>query len=79
LEIDHAKDTGQTELQEQLTEAWFLLQRMHGDKLGNMIASYKPQMFGKNWSADPDYNKLAKELAQVAGTYKTNDIEGARK
>lgn len=75
IEIDKAKDAGDRKLEEELQEALYLLQKLHGEKLSGMIAGYKPQLFSKSWGGDPDYIRLSKELTHIAETYNTTDLE----
>lgn len=75
MEIDKARETNNAQLVEDLSEALFLLQKMHGEKLSSIISGYKPHMLSRSWGRDADYLRLSKELNNIAEKYNTADIE----
>ncbi len=73
--MEAAKEKGDVKLVEEISTALFLLQKLNGDKLSSMISSYKPQTISRVWGGDPDYNKLARELSNIAEAYNTEHLE----
>ena len=75
MELEDAKEKGDTKVVEEIASALFLLQKLNGDKLAAMIGGYKPQAISRVWGSDPDYANLARQLTNIAETYNTDHIE----
>lgn len=69
LDLEQAKLNNDIKLAEELSEALFYLQRLHNDKLNAMVSSYRPQLFGKNWGQDPDYQQMSKQLKSISDAF----------
>lgn len=69
LDLEQAKLNNDAKLVEELSEALFYLQRLHNDKLNAMVSSYRPQLFGKNWGQDPDYQQMSKQLKSISDAF----------
>jgi hypothetical protein len=73
IEIDQAKEKGDKKKVEELSDALFLLQRMHGERLINIITEYHPQPISKTWGQDPEYSKLSRQLVNLSEQYAVHE------
>lgn len=68
MAYEEARDSGDFKKASELADALYFLQRMHSDRLNDLIAEYKPEPFSKAWGSDPEYIALSKQLNTMAET-----------
>lgn len=69
MELEQARERGDSKLIDELSDALLYIQRMNNEKLNDLVNSYRPTLFGKNWGNDPDYIQMSKQLKNISDAF----------
>lgn len=76
LEYDKAEEENDKKRMEEIKDAIYYLQRLHADKLSEMITDYRPNGQPNQWGNDPEYMAMLEGIKRMNGNGNSNSNGG---
>ena len=79
MEYEQSLEKNNPRESEEIAEALYLLQKLHQEKLNDIVSDYRPSAFGKAFGADPDYAEMVKTFDAIADNAEVAPRGGRKK